>query len=222
MVEQKYIEHHIQRSILAYLMEHEFARFRDMRPERVDTNLYSYHLKLLQKMSFVIKTDEGYTLTTRGMGYVDRINAESVKLSLQPKIVTMLVVQNGYGDVLMYKKRRQPFIEKWTLPFGKVHDDASLQEAAEREVREKIGVESIEISHAGDCYVRVMDEGRVKISTLMHIFYGTLDEPLEDTSLHWISPHKVPQLDAAPAIKDIISRTYFRDPYFFEEFTIDW
>ena len=223
MVEQKYIEHHIQKHILAYLMEHKHARFRDMRPPKTDTNLYSYHLKLLQKNLFVEKTEVGYTLTTRGMGYVDRINADSVKLSLQPKVITMLVIQNGYGGTLMYQKARQPFIDQWTVPFGKVHnDDASIMEAAKREVREKIGDYDIAISHVGDCYIRVRHDDKVKISTLVHVFYGTTNEDLETEHLKWIAPHKISQLDIAPAIDQIVARTFFRDPYFFEEYEVAW
>lgn len=223
MVEQNYIEHHIQKHILAYLMGHEYARFRDMRPANTDTNLYSYHLKLLQKKNLVTKTDAGYTLTTSGMSYVDRTNSDTLKLSLQPKIITMLVIQNGYGGVLMYRKLRQPFINTWTLPHGKVHNaDKSIDDAAQRELREKVGPHDIKLEHVGDCYVRVKDSGEVKISTAMHIFYGTSDAELEGEHLQWMAPHKIPGLTVAPAIDQIIARTFFRDPYFFEEYDVDW
>ena len=55
MIDQVIIEHHIQKHILSVLMHTKFARFRDMRPPKVDTNLYSYHLKLLIKSGFVQK-----------------------------------------------------------------------------------------------------------------------------------------------------------------------
>lgn len=66
MFEQDTITHHIQRSILGALMTREFARFRDLKPENVDTNLFSYHLKLLQRDKYVRKTDSGYTLAEKG------------------------------------------------------------------------------------------------------------------------------------------------------------
>lgn len=223
MIEQILIEHHIQKHILTHLMHHRYARFRDMRPDGTDTNLYSYHLKQLQKNNFVEKKPDGYTLTTLGMSYVDRINANSVNISLQPKIITMLIVQNDEGGTLMYQKARQPFIEQWTVPFGKVHnDDASILDAAKREVREKIGPYSIPLTHAGDCYIRMQHEGAVKFSTLVHVFYGVTTEPIQHDQLQWVSPHTIPRLDVAPAVDEIIARTFFRDPYFFEEYTVDW
>ena len=55
MIEFGSINHHIQLHILSMLIHQEFARFRDMRPKNVDTNLYSYHLKLLIKQGLVAK-----------------------------------------------------------------------------------------------------------------------------------------------------------------------
>lgn len=224
MFEVKDVSHHIQKYILVHLMEHKFARFRDMRPDKTDTNLYSYHLKLLQKQYFVEKTADGYTLGVPGQLYVDRINASSAKLSPQPKVITMLVIQNDMGGVLMYPKLRQPFIERWTVPFGKVHNsDASILDAAKREAREKIGTDDIDLAHAGDCYIRVNYQHEVTISSLVHVFYGqTNNRSLANDHLNWISPHKVDLIDTTPGTKEIIARTFFRDPYFFEEFDETW
>ena len=223
MIESSTIEHHIQKSIVTFLMAHQFARFRDMRPPKVDTNLYSYHLKLLQKNGFVEKTEAGYTLSKKGQIYVDRVNIKTVRLSTQPKIITMLVIQNGYGGILMYKKLRQPFIDQWTLPLGKVHnDDTSIQEAAKREVREKIGGYELTLEHVGDCYIRVHDDEELQISTLVHVFYGQTDDDLANDHMAWISPHTLPGLDVSPAVDQIVARTFFRDPYFFEEFDVAW
>ena len=224
MFEVKDVNHHIQKYILLYLMEHKFARFRDMRPPKTDTNLYSYHLKLLQKQHFVEKAQQGYTLGVPGQLYVDRINANSAKLSPQPKVITMLVIQNDVGGVLMYPKLRQPFIERWTVPFGKVHNgDASILEAAKREAREKVAVDDIDLRHAGDCYIRVRYQDDVTISSLAHIFYGQTDQhSLANDHLKWIPPHKIDSIETAPAMKKIIARTFFQDPYFFEEFDETW
>jgi hypothetical protein len=66
MLEQT-INHHIQKFILHYLISHEFARFRDLRPPKVDTNLFSYHLKLLQKSGYVEKTDDHHPVGERNI-----------------------------------------------------------------------------------------------------------------------------------------------------------
>jgi len=224
MVEQTEIKHHIQKHILGVLLHQRTARFRDMRAPRVDTNLYSYHLTQLVKSGFVEKSADGYTLGFKGLVYVDRLNSEKLFVRPQPKIVTMLVLQNDYGDVLMYKKRRQPFIERWVLPNGKVHnDDVSIAEAAQREVREKItDTLQVDLQHAGDCYIRTVRDGAIASTMLAHVFYGTVERPEVPGHLHWVRLRELETYETAPATKEIIARTLFRDPFYFEEFSEAW
>ena len=196
-----------------------------MRPPDVDTNLYSYHLKLLIRQGFIEKTDQGYTLTMPGQAYIDRVNLVTTKRTLQPKIITLLIIQDGYGNVLMYPKRRQPFMGQWTLPLGKVHNsDTSVRQAVQREIAEKISQEiAIDAQHVGDAYIRIKQGDDVLMSTLAHVFYGQvegLDEPNE--YWQWVSLRSLDERDTAPAISDIIARTLFRDPFFFEEFDVSW
>lgn len=222
MIEQTEVKHHVQKHILSVLLHQRVARFRDMRAPRVDTNLYSYHLTQLVKSGFVTKTEGGYTLDTKGLVYVDRLNAEKLFVRPQPKIVTMLVIQNGYGDLLLYKKWRQPFIDKWTVPFGKIHnDDQSIAAAAERELHEKVGDITTKLRHAGDCYIRTTQKADVVTSMLAHVFYGTADNFALAEHLHWVKLRDLGHYDMAPAISDVIARTLFQDPFYFEEFESD-
>lgn len=219
MIDQLILKHYIQKHIVEVLIYQKHARFRDMRPPKVDTNLYSYHLKLLQKSNFVEKTQAGYTLGKNGLVYVDRINVKSLKLRTQPKIITMLVVQNSNGDVLLFKRQRQPFLDLWTLPMGKIHvEDETILAAAKREMNEKLQLKKASPQHAGDCYIRIIDGSGVAMSTLAHVFYLETDDVSESQTLRWVRPHKLSQYELAPAVEQIITRTFFRDPHFFEEY----
>lgn len=223
MIEQAKLEHHIQKHIIGVLMHQRYARFRDMRPPKTDTNLYSYHLKLLQKNDFVTKTSVGYTLGKNGLLFVDHVSTESLNVRTQPKIITMLVIQNGDGDILLWRRQRQPFLDQWTLPYGKVHiDDTTALAVAQREAKEKLQCETLTLGHAGECYIRVMDRGEVMMSTLVHVFRGETDEIVPTDRLIWARPHKLSQYDLAPAVEEIMTRTFFRDVHFFEEYTVTW
>lgn len=223
MIEQSQVTHHIQKHILSVLLHQKYTRFRDLRPPRIDTNLFTYHLKLLQKSAFVHKTDAGYTLGPKGLEYVDRVNEDKLFVRTQPKIVTMLVVQNSNGDVLLQRRLKQPYIETWTLPYGKLHiEDASLREAAVREAHEKLGVQDAPVEHAGDCYIYVKSGGEVLSSTLVHVFRFESDDIEQSDTIHWARPHKLSQYELAPAVEQIVARTFFRDPFYFEEFTVQW
>lgn len=223
MIEQIDIKHHIQKHILGVLLRQKTARFRDMKPQRTDTNLYSYHLTQVVKSGLVKKIEGGYTLDTLGLLYVDRLNEEKLFIRPQPKIVTMLVIQNSDGGVLLQRRTKQPYIDKWTLPNGKMHNsDSDALSAARREVYEKLRFLQQDLSHAGDCYIRVHYGDTPMTSTLAHVFtFNSDDIPLSD-NLKWVQPHKLHALDLAPGIEQIIARTFFRDPFFFEEFAVEW
>lgn len=223
MIEQANIEHTIQKHIISVLMYQKVARFRDLRPPKTDTNLFSYHLKLLQKNNFVKKLEDGYTLGKAGVLYIDRVTTSTLKVRTQPKIITMLVVQNSDGKILLYKRAREPFSNQWTLPYGKLHiEDSSLEIAAKREAYEKLGLKDSQVVHAGDCYIRIRDADETVMTTLVHVFRLDSDEITPDDRQLWVKPHKLHEIELAPAVEKIVARTFFRDPYFFEEFEEDW
>ena len=247
MFEQDEVNHHIERSILGHLMTHEYARFRDLRPENIETNLFTYHLKLLQKADYISKTEQGYTLSRRGLVYVDRVNAEKMRVRTQPKIITMLLVQDGYGNVLLQRRTKQPYINTWTLPYGKLHiDDLSVVGAARRESVEKLEFEPRKLRHVGDCYITVINGHRttevtksqgelredatvhinseqvpvVETRTLAHIVRFETDAIQASDDLQWVEPLDLAALKLAPAVEQIVARAFFGDTFFFEEFTV--
>lgn len=222
MIDKNDIQHHIQRHIMAVLTYKEYARFSEMRPKGIDSNAYSYHLTKLLKNEIILKNGAQYTLSQTGLTYVDRVSADSKKVRTQPKIITMLVVQNGNGDILLQQRNKQPYINQWTLPYGKLHiDDNSVKAAAERELHEKLGIESTKLVHAGDCYIRVKDDASILTSTLAHIFKFYSDDIAESDTVQWVRPHKLMNYSLAPAVEQIVARTFFNDPFFFEEFEVD-
>ena len=223
MIDTITIDHHIQRHILSVLMQTPIARFRDMRPPKVDSNLYSYHLGLLLKKQLIDKHDSGYSLSKKGIVYIDRVSTATLDVRLQPKITTMFVIQNDEGEVLLFERIRHPFIGQWALPNGKVHlTDRTLELSAKRELSEKLNVSDQPFKRAGACFIRTVHDGEVVMSTLAHIFtFTTNDIELHDR-LRWVKPHKLHQLQLAPAVEQIVARTFFNDPYFFEEYEENW
>lgn len=221
MFEQDEIKHHIERSIIAHLLTHEYARFSDMRPPKVDTNLFTYHLKLLVKNNYVQKTESGYTLSDKGLVYVDRISTDKMRLRSQPKIITMLLVQDGYGNVLLQRRTKQPYINTWTLPYGKLHiGDTSVLAAGAREANEKLGYDPHKIRHSGDCYIVVATPAGVETRTLAHIIRFETDAIAATEHLQWVEPLDLPKHKLAPAVEQIVARAFFGDDFFFEEFIV--
>ena len=222
MFEESILKHHIQRQIVQVLMFTEYARFTDLCPPRVDTNLFSYHLKLLVKQGYIAKTTAGYTLSHKGLLYVDRVSGEKMKPRTQPKIITMLLVQNDNGDILLQRRTKQPYINTWTLPYGKIHiDDRSLLAAADREASEKLGVAADTLQHLGDCYIRVNYKGAIESTTLAHIVRTTFRAIPMDDHLQWTTQARLGNITTAPAVLQIIQTSLGSDRFYFEEYTVN-
>lgn len=223
MIEQFEINHHIQKHIISVLMYRQFARFSDLRPPKTDTNLFSYHLGVLQKAGFVEKQGQGYTLSQKGLTYVDRVSGEKLSVRTQPKIISMLLVQNSNGDVLLQKRNKQPYIDTWTLPYGKLHiDDVTIVAAAKREAKEKLGLDDESVTHVGDAYIRVTHDKELLSTTFAHVFRIYRDDIALDETTVWARPHKLSAYRLAPAVEAIVTRSFFGDDHFFEEFDQDW
>lgn len=223
MIDQVAITHHIQKHIIGSLLYNETARFRDLRPLRTDTNLFSYHLGVLLKAGYVKKTELGYTLSQNGLTYVDRVSSEKMSVRTQPKIISMLLVQNSDGDILLQKRDKQPFINSWTLPYGKLHiSDVSISAAAHREASEKLNLQDISLRHIGDAYIRVHMDQALLSTTLAHVFRGTTDNVEISEKNKWVSPYGLMKNNLAPAVEAIVGRSFFGDPYFFEEYDEVW
>ena len=222
MINKITVKHHIQKHILNVLMRSEFSKFSNMRPPKTDSNLYSYHLKLMQKNGLVEKTDAGYRLSHIGVDYALRLGSEDTDNRNQPEVIVMLLIQNSDGEVLLQKRNTHPYINQWGLPFEKLNiDDSSIQAAANRVANEDLGLIIKYVKHIGDVYIRVGETGSILTSSLAHIFrFNSDDIELKDANI-WVRPHKLGQHRLAPAVEQIITRAFFNDPFFFEEYDVE-
>ena len=135
----------------------------------------------------------------------------------------MLLIQNSDGDVLLQKRNKQPYIDTWTLPYGKTHiDDTSLIASAQREAAEKLQLREVSLRHVGDAYIRVRHAGEIMTTTLAHIFRFETDDIQTDNDTQWVQPLKLTRFSLAPAVEVIVTRSFFGDEHYFAEFEEDW
>lgn len=131
--------HYIQSYILDSLVTSKYLRNKDMRPSGVESNLYQYHLLQLQKLGYIKKYKQTYTLSNKGLAYATKHSVELKKERTQPQILTILFVTNNKDELLIRTKQRQPFIGMQSLLMGKMHKNESLDTAAKREYKERVG-----------------------------------------------------------------------------------
>lgn len=212
------IKNKIQKSVIDYLFTHATARFRDLRPKGVDTNHLTYHLNKLVRAGWVEKLTDGYRLSVAGLEYADREADASPRI----KTIVMFVIQNGDGDLLIEQLSSAPFKGAWTLPCGKLKSsDASVLRAAQRLASDKFSL-TVAPTHAGSCYIRIADKGKASFTTLVHVMKFNSDDIRPVLPLAWARPHKLQYYTLAPAVEEIVARSFFNDPFFFEEYETDW
>lgn len=137
-----------------------------------------YHLKQLIRSGLVEKVDDGYSLTNTGKHYTERSNLPTMKLRVQPKQITILVVEVAPEKYLLLKRTHLPYFDFIGFPSGKIHYGEKLQDAAERELLEKSGLTGVTLQLRGNVLMRFMDEtGEVSSHVNGYIFSGKTDAP---------------------------------------------
>ncbi|MEO6761215.1 MAG: NUDIX hydrolase [Candidatus Saccharimonadales bacterium] len=197
--------HHIQYSILESLINHKTQRFSEMRPPRVDSNLFQYHLGKLIKDGYVTKAPEGYSLSGEGLYYADRQSSLLKAERIQAKIVTLLIIRNKNGEILLRQKLRQPFLGSYLLPAGKIHAGEQVTEAAHREMAEKTGLAGIDLGMSGTVHNTIMSGDVIVSEYYGYLFRGSYDGQIGD-GLHWYKPGD--NIELTPGVEQVLATKF--------------
>lgn len=216
--------HDLRKTILKKLIFSPTQRYADLKPVNTEGNLFSYHLGALVRSEMVRKREDGlYELTSAGKLYADRISIASLAPRAQPKIVTLIVLRNAYGEYLFYRRKKQPLMNKVGFPYGKLHLGETIAEAATRELKEKTGLEA-NLSHRGDGYISVTENQEAVSHLMFHLFMGTdakgeLISKSKSGENQWARIHYFDPKELMPGVADI-ARTLEANPMsrFFAEF----
>jgi 8-oxo-dGTP pyrophosphatase MutT (NUDIX family) len=163
--------HYLQRHILQTLTFKGPVRYAEIKPRAVEGNLFTYHLQKLIDQRLVAKRNRKYRLTTKGLRLIEPLSHGTFTERIQPTITTLIACQNRKGEWLLYHRRRQPFPGKLGFPYGKVHLEETVLEAAIREFREKTGLVA-DLCHRGDAYITIYKDKELISQHLFHVFEG--------------------------------------------------
>lgn len=131
-----------------------------------------YHLKALMREGLVVKNEQGqYLLSSEGKLLADSMSLLNYTPRTQPNIVTLITCQNTKGQWLVYKRKRQPLINQIGFVYGKLHLGETISQAANRELKEKTGLEC-ELIHRGDGYITIYEGNDIVSQIMFHLFYG--------------------------------------------------
>lgn len=216
--------HHIQLKILHALTLTESARYSELKPQNIESNLFIYHLKATIRDRLVEKNQDGsYSLSPEGRAYADKVSLSSFKIRSQPKIVNLLACSNDDGQWLLYKRKHQPYIGRSGFPYGKIHLGETVKESSERELQEKTTLKA-DLKYRGDVYVTVYEHENLITHTLFHVHSGhnptgSLKEETPIGYCYWTTIKQDKPDCYFPGFLDIYKLLTSRKQRFFDEFT---
>jgi ADP-ribose pyrophosphatase YjhB (NUDIX family) len=106
-------------------------------------NTFSYHLKKLLEKGYVTLEVDGYHATRKALKSLHFEQAQGER-RIGPRTISMIYVTNSQGQVLLIKRQNEPFKHWYGIPSGLIHQNETLQEAAQRELFEKTTLETTE------------------------------------------------------------------------------
>jgi 8-oxo-dGTP pyrophosphatase MutT (NUDIX family) len=133
----------IQLKILSTLLFNPKARFRDLNTDSMPTDHFSYHLRVLLGLGLVKKEKLTYTLTSKGKMLASKIDTPIHKMEKQPKVSVILIPHKtvrGKERFLIQQRTKEPYFGYKGFISGKVRFGETLQETAERELKEESGI----------------------------------------------------------------------------------
>lgn len=171
--------HHIRRSILDELATAETKRYGQLKPDDLDGNVFTYHLKGLIADKLVQKTEAGdYSLTQSGRDYVVH-RYETPALSAHS---IFLIVIRRQSEFLLRKRDVQPLIGFTGFVHGEPEAGVDIIESAKRRLSNKTGIDGVELSVAGSALITQYRGGELQSFSHAAILYGETDQDLTVTS----------------------------------------
>lgn len=114
------------------------ATLRQMRPDGIDSNLFSYHIHYLKTNGIIESVTRGeYQLTANGMYVVGKFNSATGNEAQDVKSVIVLLARRG-SDVLLFRWSRHPYFGQLTLPHDRYNFGMTVQQAVTEAVQDKL------------------------------------------------------------------------------------
>ena len=168
--------HHIRRSILDKLATAESLRYGELKPEGLDGNVFTYHVKGLIADHLIEKNDEGdYYLTPLGRHYI----VHRYETSRQSAHSIFLIVLKRGSEYLLRRRKVQPLIGYTGFLHGEPEAGTDILETAAKRLRDKTGMNDIGLSVAGSALISQYQNEELQSFSHAIIIYGQARQDIE-------------------------------------------
>lgn len=122
-----------------FLYNHKLS-FSDIWDKSVPSNKFNYHLQKLVSDGLLIRIEEFYMLTDQGKRYVSTLDGSEVVVKPKPLSCVFVVAKDSDGRILFHQRKRQPFLDMYGIPGGKIEYGTLIHEEAAKEFFEETGL----------------------------------------------------------------------------------
>lgn len=199
--------HHIRKSILDTLATAPSRRYGELKPDNLDGNVFTYHLKQLITDKYIAKQDDGsYALLPRGKDYVVHRYENSL---LQAHSIFLIAVHQG-DTWLMRERLVQPLIGMAGFIHGEPVANESVLDSAAQRLLQKTGYD-IPLSVHSSGLIRMKRSGMIESFSHAILLVGETNQPLthlrDATGRHfWLNESELQRMDILPSCVDLITR----------------
>jgi hypothetical protein len=215
------IDHHIQKELLHKLVLTNHARFTDLRPKDVDSNVITYHLQQLIKQKLVAKDDNGAYMLTE-LGKVAGINVKLSKKELLQQAHPILLMALRDGDKWLLRTRKaQPMIDKTGFTHCEPIMDQPATDTASTEFEKRTGLNAV-FKPKGFGYIRLMKDGELVSFTnftllIADSFEGELVKILGNGENDWYESLNLDSVHMIPSMQDLMQNIQKPGMFFFDK-----
>lgn len=116
-----------------------------MQPEKVPNDLYNYHLQFLVKKGFIVKLEDGYSLSDTGIKHVADPYPTNDAITSLFKINVITIVSRKVGkniEILNQVRKSNPSYGKVGVMGGVVLKGELIEAAATRKLKQETGLDA--------------------------------------------------------------------------------
>ncbi len=107
-INKNYIDHYLQEEVIKRLASSKIpVRFTDLKEEGVDNSLFMYHVNKLIDRGLVEKTENGFTLTIKGVRWANFAGVYHSFNIITPRPLIQYVIRNKNNEILISSRRGQ-------------------------------------------------------------------------------------------------------------------
>lgn len=207
-------ENTIQIDILRKFKHHEKLKYSQIYNKQLaSSSQFDYHLKQLISNKLIEKSnDEYYILTSEGLQLISEIDGTEIKIKKKPFVCGFLLAHNKQGEILLNIRKKQPFLNFYNVPGGKVDIGETTKQCAIREFTEETGMECESVKLKSICEKLSYNENEELIHHIIGYFYttdnayGTLESENDEGKNEWINLDKLKDKLKFPELEHLIPK----------------